>query len=284
MQTDTTVVQLQDAVIRQPEMRLGNPVNWEIKENEHWVVIGANGAGKTILADLLKGKYMLKSGEIRFTGNGKAKDLVRSIAFKDIYSLVNVKNTYYQQRWHSTEQDEAATVRNILSDGPVREKVAEIGLAFHLEEILDKQVILLSSGELRKFLIIRVLLENPKILILDNPFIGLDAPSRTLLTDTLSHLARISGLQVIMLLSNPDELPQMITHVLPMHDKQCLPALTRELFLSARESLLPQLFTRSGRRPVLPVAPKEPAGHEVTFRMENVSIRYGTTERSFKTT
>lgn len=221
MQTDTTVVQLQDAVIRQPEMRLGNPVNWEIKENEHWVVIGANGAGKTILADLLKGKYMLKSGEIRFTGNGKAKDLVRSIAFKDIYSLVNVKNTYYQQRWHSTEQDEAATVRNILSDGPVREKVAEIGLAFHLEEILDKQVILLSSGELRKFLIIRVLLENPKILILDNPFIGLDAPSRTLLTDTLSHLARISGLQVILLLSNPDELPQMITHVLP---RQTMPS------------------------------------------------------------
>lgn len=69
--------------------------------------------------------------------------------------------------------------------------------------MLDKKVIYLSSGELRKFLIIRTLLTHPQILILDNPFIGLDATSRILLTEMLTQMSEMKEFQVILLLSNP---------------------------------------------------------------------------------
>lgn len=47
--------------------------------------------------------------------------------------------------------------------------------------MLNKKIILLSSGELRKFQLVKTLLTAPRVLIMDNPFIGLDAPTRELL-------------------------------------------------------------------------------------------------------
>ena len=52
---------------------------------------------------------------------------------------------------------------------------------FRIEPMLDKKIILLSSGELRKFQLVKTLLTAPRVLIMDNPFIGLDAPTRELL-------------------------------------------------------------------------------------------------------
>lgn len=60
---------------------------------------------------------------------------------------------------------------------------------FNLETLLDKHVILLSSGELRKFQLTKTLLTNPRVLIMDNPFIGLDVTARQQLHDFLRVLA-----------------------------------------------------------------------------------------------
>ena len=57
----------------------------------------------------------------------------------------------------------------------VRKHLFEI---FHLEQLMDKHVILLSSGELRKFQLTKTLMTNPRVLIMDNPFIGLDVEAR----------------------------------------------------------------------------------------------------------
>lgn len=67
--------------------------------------------------------------------------------------------------------------------------------------MLDKKIILLSSGELRKFqLISKALLTVPRILIMDNPFIGLDAPTRELLFNLLERLTRLGELQIVLVL------------------------------------------------------------------------------------
>ena len=61
---------------------------------------------------------------------------------------------------------------------------------FHLEHLLDKYVVLMSSGETRKFQLTRTLLRDPRVLILDNPFIGLDAETRNQLKELLSILSK----------------------------------------------------------------------------------------------
>ena len=229
------VVDIKNIVTRLPELRFTAPVNWRIDEGQQWAVVGPNGAGKTLIADIMQRKFAFKEGEVVFSGDGKVSDFIKSIAFKDIYSLADCRNSYYQQRWHSTETEEMPIVEELLKEYAGSDNLAKILTLFGIEDLLPKRLIFLSSGELRKFLIVRTLLSRPRVLILDNPFIGLDAPSRDLLVEMLGQMTKLNGVQVVLLLSNPNDIPAMITHVLPIHDRTCLPPLTREEFMSDTE-------------------------------------------------
>ena len=96
-----------------------------------------------------------------------------------------------------------AIVEELLKEYAGSDNLAKILTLFGIEDLLPKRLIFLSSGELRKFLIVRTLLSRPRVLILDNPFIGLDAPSRDLLVEMLGQMTKLNGVQVVLLLSNP---------------------------------------------------------------------------------
>ena len=284
------LAEIVNAVPRLPELAFTEPVNWTIQAGEQWAVIGPNGAGKSLLIDLLQRKFALKTGAVNFASNGRVSDFVRCITFKDIYSLADCQNTYYQQRWHATENDEVPRAAELL--GVANEELpnkssflnpnSSLIDLFAIRELLSKKVIYLSSGELRKFLIVRTLLKHPRLLILDNPFIGLDAPSRELLVEMLQRMTQVHGVQVILLLSNPQDIPAMVNRVLPVVNRTLLPAMSREAFL-ADNALVHRLFPTEGLAeaqpvevPALPVDPeKQPATHTVTLRMEKVKVRYG---------
>ena len=270
------IVHIRQAVTRLPELRFHSPLEWTIREGEQWALIGPNGAGKTLLADVMQRKFALKEGEVSYGVEGKVSDIIKSIAFKDIYSLADCRNSYYQQRWHSTETDEVPTVAETLSDYLGSDNLKKILHIFGIEDLLPKKLIFLSSGELRKYLIARTLLSRPKILVLDNPFIGLDAPSRDLLVEMLGQLTHLHGVQVVLLLSNPADIPEMITDVLPIAQRRCFPPMKRNEFLEDNaliRHLFPEPDASELQLPVL--SDKQPSTHEVTFRMEHVCIRYG---------
>lgn len=275
MEKEKTIVCINKVVTRLPELRFAEPFSWTIKEGEQWAIVGPNGAGKTLIADLMQRKFALKEGEVTFGYEDKVSNLVKSIAFKDIYSLADCRNAYYQQRWHSTETDDVPTVKEILKEYSEMDDLQEILSFFGIEDLLPKRLIFLSSGELRKFLVVRSLLNHPRILILDNPFIGLDASSRNILVTMLEQMAKLDNVQVVLLLSNPDDIPEMITHVLPVHNRTTYPSETRADFM-AHTDLLQQLFPDHAEDVTLPVSDKSSSNHEVTFRMEHVSIKYGT--------
>ena len=86
MENRKIVVNIQDVVTRLPELRFEEPLNWIIEEGQQWAVIGPNGAGKTLIADVMQRKFALKEGEVTFGYEGNVGNLVKSIAFKDIYS------------------------------------------------------------------------------------------------------------------------------------------------------------------------------------------------------
>ena len=113
MEKSKTIVNINNVVTRLPELRFAEPFSWKINEGEQWAIVGPNGAGKTLIADLIQRKFALKEGEVTFGYDDKISNLIKSIAFKDIYSLADCRNSYYQQRWHSTETDEVPTVEDI---------------------------------------------------------------------------------------------------------------------------------------------------------------------------
>lgn len=274
-----TIIEIKEAVPRFENLQFQNSINWQIKEGEHWAIIGANGAGKTLLINILTGKFALKSGEVvckdDIGDNLPVSSVVKSVAFQDIYSIIDTQNSYYQQRWNKGDEQEVPIVKDLV------QKADQIWLNtlvewFDISDLMEKEINLLSSGELRKFLIVRSLLSRPRILIMDNPYIGLDTSSRIILNELFSRLGKIENLQIVLILSNPDDIPDMITNILPIKQKQIYPISNRTDFL-ANTDLIDNLFSIKGKNNIESLNNKE---NELSYTYKNavllrdIHIRY----------
>ena len=272
-----TLISLIHPVPRMSEFRFKTPIIWNINKGEHWAIVGANGSGKSLLANMIQGRIALRDldGEIKYNFTEPLFEAIRTIAFKDIYTMVDGTTAYYQQRWHSQDAEGVVTVKEILQPIAPLSEIEQLFEMLNLTDILDKSIIFLSSGELRKFLLIKVILTHPKLLIVDNPYIGLDSASRKSLDAMFSSMAKINGMQLLLLLSNPADVPEIVTHVMPVKDMECMGARTRQEFI-ADTALHTQLFNYSSVEPLLPEKLREASEHQVTFRMEDVNIVCGT--------
>lgn len=212
------LVCMKDVMTRFEHLRFESPINWTIKKGEHWAVIGPNGGGKSLLIDIMLGKHALRTGNVE-CAKGKVSEQVKNVSFRDIYSLTDTKDSYYQQRWNAGLAEDVAPVRGLFAEAD-QAWLNNLVEAFGIEDLLDKTITLLSSGELRKLLIVRALLSKPSILILDNPFIGLDADSRIMLNELLERFSNLESLQIILVLSNPSDIPSLITNILTVDNKK----------------------------------------------------------------
>ena len=155
----------------------------------------------------------------------------------------------------------------------VRDRLYSI---FHLDALLDKHVILLSSGELRKFQLTKTLLSNPRVLIMDNPFIGLDVEARRQLHEFLDILTHETNINVILVQSKSDDIPSFITHVVKVEE---MTVGKKQTFEEYRNSIMPKpehilSFSKVNALLSLPTRPDESHGAPV-IAFRNVNIRYG---------
>lgn len=268
------LIEIKNAVPRLQNLAFKTPINWTINRDENWAIIGPNGSGKTLLIDILTAKHALKSGEITTHQNQSTSKLVKSVAFRDIYSLVDIQNSYYQQRWNAGDEHEVPLVKNLFCKGD-KEWVETLIQSFGIEDLVEKPINLLSSGELRKTLIIRSLLSKPGLLILDNPFIGLDSKSREVLNEVLEKLSNLEGIQIGLILSNPRDLPHGITHILPVKDMNLLPAMSSESF-SKNIQFQTDLFQSQIKDTINEAKYNiDNPPFEKTLELKNILIKYG---------
>ena len=278
-----SVIHIQNGITRHPERRMAEPVNLTISEGEQIAIVGPNGAGKSRLVDIITSRYPLLGEEVRYdfspSESPMVSDNLRYITFRDSYGDGDA-TYYYQQRWNQHDiGDDAPTVGSVLSFDDLPQNVAR--LLSHLVLLRDKPVITLSSGEMRKMQLARVLASHPRVLIMDNPFIGLDAPTRDELSTLLSQLAE-TGLTLILVMSKCDNLPQFITHVIPVKDLKVGRKMTRSEFVA--QQVLPQHPTlpEQKRQWLLSLPEKDlrqtafypEQGGEI-LKFNDVSIRYG---------
>lgn len=219
------LIRLHDVVLRHPDVQFSESLNWSLYPGEHWAFIGPNGSGKTLFIDALTGKLALKTG-IRDYPLLESLDLpvseaVKAMAFRDITSLSgDYENSAYQQRWNAQEAESSPDIRDLLTLHPDADYSNRMLDLLSVRPLLDRKLIHLSSGELRKFLLVRALMSKPRVLILDNPFIGLDATSREQLNRVLETLSSMVDLQILFVLSNPSDIPAFINHVLPISERK----------------------------------------------------------------
>ena len=118
------------------------------------------------------------------------------------------------------------------------------------------------------------------MLIMDNPFIGLDAQTRDQLADLLHVLIRETDLQVVLVLSKTDDIPDFITHVIPVEELDIRPKMTRADYLAQRHAYSAPVLSETKRERILNLPEKDnlmattdPEGCMLKFN--HVSIRYG---------
>lgn len=253
-------IELINARARKPEWSMAEPVNFCLDEGEHIAIVGRNGAGKSMFVDMLTGRHPAFPDMVKY-GFDEPYNNLKHITFRDTYGGDNDRTYFLQQRWNQMEIDEETpTVGSKLeeayqlagADTPERRKLQEhIYDLFNLRPLLDKYIILLSSGELRKYKLASSLFTAPKVLIMENPFIGLDATTRDQLKALMASLAKDQGLQIILVLAKSDEIPDFITHIVEVKDMKVLPKVNRENYPLNEVIRFNNVSIRYGARTIL---------------------------------
>jgi molybdate transport system ATP-binding protein len=193
------------------------------------VILGDSGSGKSTFLDVISGNIFPSKGKIEKDKSKKIISVGRDYSF---HRLVGPVYQYYQQRFNSQDAELGPTVYEILQNmiipvGTINENSVEhnppqyseewlekIVKKLHLSHLLDQKITSLSNGETRRTLIANALLKKPDILLLDNPFTGLDVASRAELKTLLSEL---SDTQII-LVANFKDIPINFDKVLQLEN------------------------------------------------------------------
>ena len=183
-----------------------NNINWQIEQHQHWLITGANGAGKSALAAVLAGY-----GEVLAGSTSGLLSKIGWVSFEAQAELIQAE----------LKKDDA-DITDVISLGtPVSEIIfteevdpytaQDLIQKFELEYILDRAFRKLSTGESRKVMLIRALSCNADLLILDEPFDGLDSATHAMLQKHLADV--VQHTPVIMVLNRFDEIPEFISHI-----------------------------------------------------------------------
>ncbi len=274
-----SIIRLGGGVARNEMYRFTHPLTMNLAAGEHLAIVGPNASGKSLLIDTLLGKYPLKEGILEYdfspSVTNTAYDNIKYIAFRDTYGAADA-NYYYQQRWNAHDQDDTPLVKDCLGEVTDTQLCDELFELFAIEPMLDKKMILLSSGELRKFQLTKTLLTNPRVLVMDNPFIGLDAKTRDLLHDVLQRLTSKSSFQIILVLSMLDDIPDFITHVMPVKKRTCGEKVTRkEYFNEYKPNTSPALCEEKIQGIIDLEYGDQLFDSEEVVKLNKISIRYG---------
>ena len=273
-----------------PQWRMAEPVDFVLNEGEQLAIVGPNGGGKSMFVDMLTGRHPLFPQMVSYDfADDESKlvsDHLKYITFRDTYGGDNDRTYFLQQRWNQMEIDQQTPTAGsmleehfLLSGKDTKERRAmqqRIYRLFNMDYLLDKYIILLSSGELRKLKLAIALFAQPSVLILDNPFIGLDAPTREQLRLLLEQLSKEHILQLILVFSKTDDIPHFITHVVEVHRMKVGSKMTLDEYLTHKPASPSHVLSSDRRNAILHLNEKENNySTDEIVKMNQVTIRYG---------
>ena len=157
-------------------------INLQIKKGELFALLGTNGAGKTTTIKMLSGLILPTSGDIEIENMDMKKDIFK------IKEILNVSPQETAIAPNLTVKENLEFMAGVYQISNKEEKINELIKQFKLEEILNKRAKTLSGGWQRRLSIAISLINDPKILFLDEPTLGLDVIARKELWKVINEL------------------------------------------------------------------------------------------------
>ncbi|CAM6245067.1 TPA: molybdate ABC transporter ATP-binding protein ModF [Klebsiella aerogenes] len=206
-----------------------------LRAGESWAFVGSNGSGKSALARALAGELTLLNGQ-----RESAFQRTTRLSFEQLQKLVSDEWQRNNTDMLSPgEEDTGRTTAEIIEDerrDP--ERCARLAEQFGISHLLTRRFKYLSTGETRKTLLCQALMSDPDLLILDEPFDGLDVASRQQLADLLASLHQ-AGITLVLVLNRFDEIPEFIEYAGVLAD--CTLSETGEKQALLQQALVAQL-------------------------------------------
>lgn len=250
------------------ENTLLNNCSFQVRRGEQILLTGASASGKSSLALALAGNLYI-SGKVQFNftpANDKTAKVTlieQYFKFKDNFGSGNF---YYQQRYNSYDADNTPTVAQSINYSVSNSTLNYLLDILHLTHRLNAPLIQLSSGERKKLQLILALAKPSQIIILDNPFIGIDAASKNNLINHLSGLAN-NGITFI-LIDDSKDIPSFINTVMSI-ENQSISKIPVSQYKLSHQKMDNQRLSISINLP----EPKVEYSNIIKF--DNVNIAYG---------
>ncbi len=224
-------------------------VNWRVERGQHWVILGANGSGKTSLLAALTGYFMPTSGDIDLLGQRYGES-----DWRDLRTHIGIVSSSIRQMMAETEPalDTVASGKYAMIDFWGTPSAADRAQAARLLQRVECSYVaarpwsVLSQGERQRVLIARALMARPSLLILDEPCAGLDPAAREHFLQFLNRLARQKNSPTLVLVTHHvEEITPIFTHVLMLKAGAVLASGPRRTILNSR--LLSEAFAAEVR-------------------------------------
>ncbi len=254
-------------------------IDWTIRTGEHWLITGTNGSGKSALAATLAGDGTVESGtlsglpgRIALVSYERQAELIAAERRKDDADILDV----ISEGTPVSEIIDATPVDGGSDDEPMDRQLAqELVDTLGLRPLMGRAFRKLSTGETRKVMLIRALASRPQLLVLDEPFDGLDHDSLHWLQGYLQTLSET--VPMVLVLNRFDECPDFITdvaytddgqltHRVQRSDEAAFAELSHLLHLQTTDLALPPADTAANLPPLDPAEP--------LVRLTGATIRY----------
>lgn len=253
------IIELQDVSVIRNSKYLLRDINWSIEEGEHWAILGLNGAGKTMLLNMLNGYIFPSKGELKVLGKTVGKYDMRKLR-----KSIGWVSSSMQERFHgySTAMDivlsgKFATV-DLYDETTEDDRILakECLRKLNAIDLADREYRTFSQGEQQRVLIARSLMAEPELLILDEPCTGLDLIAREQLLDIIRDLSEDKNAPTLIYVTHhTEEILPNFSHTLLLREGEVYSAgITEEVLTEENLSIFYEtaiVYEKSGDRILL---------------------------------
>ena len=266
-------------------------ISWSTEFGQSWAILGPNGAGKSTLIKVILGQLPY-CGTIKRDAQIAVSNTIAHVSLEQQKILVAREEKKDRYEEYSGNEEHFLTGREIIDpEGKHPGQLLKILDNLGLTALLEKPLRHFSNGETRKTLIAKALLAKPKLLILDEPFDGLDTASVNWLALTISGLIQ-NGLAVWLVSHRFEELVPEIKHVLCLKSGEVFaqglrtevmtPERMKSLYGEDEKGQSSHRNTESIKEKYEKLIPHDvsestanPVKGSFIIRMRNVNVRYG---------
>ena len=220
------LLSIEDLTVSFDGFKAVDDVTMYIDHGELRVIIGPNGAGKTTLLDLICGKTRASSGSIKFRNNELTKMHEHEIVHAGVGRKFQTPSIYETLTVYENLEVSYPRSRNVLgalffkTDGEVDQEIRRIAEEIFLDDMLDTDAALLSHGQKQWLEIGMLLIQDPELLMLDEPVAGMSVKERTQTAELLKRICKDRS--VIVIEHDMDFVEQIANKVTVLHQGSLL--------------------------------------------------------------